>query len=113
MADYHGNRPRFPSLEGLRALADVLNSAVKCDNCNVLFCPDDEGVSNDAGQWCDDCYTALLEQAEREWRPLYEAEKRAGLLDCPNCIAGKPTLLGVLGSRTHYRCRDCGTDWSV
>jgi hypothetical protein len=31
--------------------------------------------------------------------------------NCPQC-GGQPTELGGLGNRNHYRCRDCGWDWS-
>lgn len=30
---------------------------------------------------------------------------------CPQC-AGTPMLLGVMGTRAHYRCRMCGWDWN-
>lgn len=31
--------------------------------------------------------------------------------ECPLC-GGPPTLLGALGHRLHYRCRNCGMSWS-
>lgn len=30
---------------------------------------------------------------------------------CPVC-GGPGTLLGAMGTRLHFRCRDCGMDWS-
>lgn len=32
--------------------------------------------------------------------------------DCSVC-GGELMLLGTLGHTTHYRCRNCGIDWSV
>jgi len=32
--------------------------------------------------------------------------------ECSTC-GGPAAVLGVLGTRTHYRCRHCGADWSV
>jgi len=31
--------------------------------------------------------------------------------DCPHC-GGQGVLLGTLGKRVHFRCRDCGADFS-
>ena len=31
---------------------------------------------------------------------------------CPVCEGGEGYLLGRLGSRVHFRCRDCGIEWS-
>lgn len=31
---------------------------------------------------------------------------------CPQC-GGPGSLIGALGTRDHYRCRDCGWDYSV
>jgi tRNA(Ile2) C34 agmatinyltransferase TiaS len=33
-------------------------------------------------------------------------------MDCPMC-GGTGMLLGQLGHREHYRCRDCGMDYSI
>jgi transposase-like protein len=33
-------------------------------------------------------------------------------VNCPVC-GGPGVLLGTLGRRTHYRCRDCGMDFST
>jgi len=33
-------------------------------------------------------------------------------MECPMC-GGEGTELGGLGFRMHYRCRDCGMDYSV
>lgn len=32
--------------------------------------------------------------------------------ECPACN-GPGVLLGTLGSRSHFRCRDCGLDFSA
>jgi ribosomal protein L37E len=32
--------------------------------------------------------------------------------ECSVC-GGPAMVLGALGTRTHYRCRSCGADWSV
>lgn len=32
--------------------------------------------------------------------------------ECSTC-GGPAVVLGALGTRTHYRCRSCGADWSV
>jgi hypothetical protein len=31
--------------------------------------------------------------------------------DCAQC-EGPPRVLGPLGNRVHFRCRNCGNDWS-
>lgn len=31
--------------------------------------------------------------------------------ECPQC-GGEGYFLGVLGDLLHFRCRDCGSDWS-
>lgn len=31
---------------------------------------------------------------------------------CPMCSDNRPTLLGFLGTRAHYRCRACGWTYS-
>ena len=31
---------------------------------------------------------------------------------CPTCRTGYGVTLGTLGNRTHYRCRDCGMEFS-
>lgn len=31
--------------------------------------------------------------------------------NCTLC-PGVGTRMGTLGTRTHYRCRDCGSEWS-
>lgn len=32
---------------------------------------------------------------------------------CPVCEGGEGFLLGRLGRRSHFRCRDCGIEWSL
>lgn len=32
---------------------------------------------------------------------------------CPYCMNGTPVYLGTLGTRLHWRCRNCGGDWST
>lgn len=34
------------------------------------------------------------------------------MITCP-CCDGDSTFLGALGSRNHFRCRDCGIDFSA
>lgn len=34
------------------------------------------------------------------------------MFGCPSC-EGPGVLMGTLGNRDHYRCRDCGWDYSV
>lgn len=34
------------------------------------------------------------------------------MLGCPQC-GGAGVPMGALGTRDHYRCRDCGWDYSV
>lgn len=34
------------------------------------------------------------------------------MVSCP-CCGGDSTFLGALGSRNHFRCRDCGADFSA
>ena len=41
---------------------------------------------------------------------LYRQTTRLGT--CPECRAINGAL-GVLGNRTHYRCRDCGAEYSA
>lgn len=41
-----------------------------------------------------------------------ELEEYAEAIRCPFCGAYGPNMLGVLGRRAHYRCRDCGGDYS-
>lgn len=37
-----------------------------------------------------------------------------GDLQCPACWNGNaPQFLGGLGARAHFRCRDCGLDFSI
>lgn len=35
------------------------------------------------------------------------------MITCPGCGSCEATFLGALGSRNHFRCRDCGVDFSV
>jgi transposase-like protein len=43
---------------------------------------------------------------------LEEIAEEATDPGCPMCN-GSGVLLGVLGSRAHFRCRDCGIGFSV
>ena len=33
--------------------------------------------------------------------------------ECPGCGSPEATILGQLGSLEHYRCRQCGMDYSA
>jgi transposase-like protein len=33
-------------------------------------------------------------------------------VECPACGSPDNTVLGILGTRQHFRCRDCGMDYS-
>ena len=33
--------------------------------------------------------------------------------ECPVCVTGYGIELGTLGHRTHFRCRNCGCEWST
>lgn len=35
------------------------------------------------------------------------------MICCPACNADLPVLLGILGNLAHFRCRYCGTDYSL
>lgn len=48
---------------------------------------------------CDDCYSDDCEGQCND------------LPSCPSC-GGPAQLLGILGARAHYRCHDCGQDFS-
>jgi len=48
--------------------------------------------------------------------PIVQAyDESCGLYAMPTCIycTGQGRLLGTLGNTTHYRCENCGLDFSV
>lgn len=88
---------------------DQLSAVVCCDDCEGLCDPfaDDAVCLADHNQHprgarfpheCDACYAA--EEADEEARV------------CPSCH-GPGRELGALGNTMHYRCRNCGRDWSI
>jgi len=42
---------------------------------------------------------------------MYDEDQDFSSFSCPMC-KGDPTRLGYLGNRTHWRCRNCGIDFS-
>lgn len=42
---------------------------------------------------------------------LDEGGDESSFSNCPACGASNVPM-GVLGTRRHYRCRDCGIEWS-
>lgn len=57
-----------------------------CEHDRLLICDGcGEGVEslNEASQ-CEDCYDKWFAEQVRYWKPLYEGEKRAGLLGSKN-----------------------------
>lgn len=55
--------------------------------------------------------TESLDSLEAADRILDDLELQYGL-HCPLC-EGSGQLLGILGNRRHFRCRNCGADFSV
>jgi transposase-like protein len=47
-----------------------------------------------------------IEHTEKLWND-------GPVCDCPMCGSSELILLGVLGNREHYRCRDCYYDYSI
>jgi len=35
------------------------------------------------------------------------------MIDCPMCISSPPMFLGLMGNQAHFRCQDCGIDFSI
>ena len=54
-------------------------------------------------------------RAEQDIPEVWDDEFWDGVLEAPTCpLDGGPgVLLGTLGSLTHYRCRNCGIDYST
>lgn len=57
-------------------------------------------------------FKSMIEQtveAAAEQERIEDCDERLHV--CPECL-GEGRLLGTLGSTDHYRCRDCGWEWS-
>ena len=70
-----------------------------CDDCEAADCDPFANTTECSADACEEC----------EGAPI-AAERIACARD--NC-AGEGHLLGVLGTKAHYRCRACGTDFST
>ena len=51
-----------------------------CENCGSAVMDDAYIHANTEDEWCEECCDKWFQEQAAYWRPLYEAEKRAGLL---------------------------------
>jgi len=78
----------------------------------------DEGAAILGGMTKDEARRLLAEEDDRQKgrrRARTEIPEDHGDEEgpaCPVCEGGEGYLLGRLGSRVHFRCRDCGIEWS-
>lgn len=73
----------------------------------------------DLGVGCDEagvCYAQAHGEPDRCGKPaepLFDDYDDADEpIECPACL-GEAPVLGRLGRRIHYRCRDCGAQGSI
>lgn len=81
--------------------AYLMGNLVRCPDCGWEGEVLDMAVDGDK-RYCPDCDELLIDDSEE-----LEPESVA----CPEC-GGDGVLLGNLGRREHFRCRDCGIDFS-
>ncbi len=90
---------------------DVESAIIICDDCNAAGCDEwetgvpciaDHAQHKGHVDGCDTCEDA------RDAEDDASAER-----ECPTCGAERPRELGRLGSRRHFRCRNCGQDFSI
>jgi hypothetical protein len=75
----------------------------KCEGCKKPMNPVDIAVSSGRPQ-CGNCVRKQHRAAVGKAEDLTKS-------DCPAC-GGSGNSLGALGARQHFRCRDCGMDFS-
>lgn len=73
----------------------------QCENCGRT------AARADVGTVCRECGRGIVHDTET--RAIHSAFEPAA---CPWCGARHFSILGTLGERVHYRCRNCGADSS-
>ena len=71
------------------------------------FCPECGGPLKESKH--SEVFNCTLCNAEVNIRDIFEKDDAP---ECPAC-GGPGKLLGPLGKLTHYRCRNCGMDFST
>jgi len=63
-------------------------------------------------EYCPNCSTTFPSIESFDAHPCASAEiEEAEVVACPVC-GGPGVELGTLGNRQHFRCRNCGMDFS-